>query len=147
MEIDSKVDKVVFPGDVVGSITDFKIRLGPGLMQNQENIVATKCGILRNPQAKYYWIENNQKRVDFTFVSFTLFQYVPAVEDMVVGIVRERHGEGFKVDIGSAFLASLSALAFEGATKKNRPNLAVTNYSKGGGLIFTRLGHWCTQEC
>ena len=41
-------------------LTHFK---GPGLLQNQDNIVATKCGILRNPQPKYYWIENRQKRV------------------------------------------------------------------------------------
>jgi len=121
MEIDSKIDQVVYPGDVVGSITDLKIRLGPGLMQNQENIVATKCGILQNPQSKYYWIENNQKR------------YVPSVEDMVVGIVRERFSEGFKVDIGSAFPASLSALAFEGATKKNRPNLVI------GSIVYARV--------
>jgi len=121
MEIDSKIDKVVFPGDVVGSVTDLKIRLGPGLMQNQESIVATKCGILRNPQIKYYWIENNQKR------------YVPAMEDMVIGIVRERYAEGFKVDVGSAFPASLPALSFEGATKKNRPNLQV------GSIVYARV--------
>ena len=45
---------------------------------------------------------------------------------MVIGIVKERHSEGFKIDIGSAFVGNLSALAFEGATKKNRPNLAVS---------------------
>jgi len=121
MEIDSKVDQVVFPGDVVGSVIDLKIRLGPGLMQNQENIVATKSGILRNPQTKYYWIESNQKR------------YVPAIEDMVIGIVRERYTEGFKVDVGSAFPASLPALSFEGATKKNRPNLQV------GSIVYARV--------
>lgn len=62
-EIIGLVNKVVFPGDIVGKITDFKIRLGPGLLQNGEHITATKCGVLRNPMTKYFWIENQQKRV------------------------------------------------------------------------------------
>jgi len=45
-------------------------------------------------------------------------KYVPAIEDMVIGIIREKHSDAFKVDIGCAFPASLSILAFEGATKK-----------------------------
>jgi hypothetical protein len=63
LDIDSFVGGLILPGDIIGKITDFKMRLGPGLMQNKEHIVATKCGVLRNPQPKYYWIENNQKRV------------------------------------------------------------------------------------
>ncbi len=59
----SRVDRLVMPGDIVGKITDLKIRLGPGLIQNGENIVSTKCGVLRNPQTKYFWVENRQKRV------------------------------------------------------------------------------------
>lgn len=45
---------------------------------------------------------------------------------MVIGIVREKHADNFKVDIGAASLASLSILGFEGATKKNRPNVFVS---------------------
>lgn len=59
--IDDKVNTVVLPGDIVGTISDLKLRLGPGrlqslnnqqlivlgLLQNKENIVATKSGILR----------------------------------------------------------------------------------------------------
>ena len=37
----------------------------------------------------------------------------------------QKAGEGFRVDIGSAHSASLDGLAFEGATKRNRPNLKV----------------------
>ena len=43
----------------------------------------------------------------------------------MVGVVEEKHIETFKVEIGSSLPASLSALAFEGATKKNKPNLKV----------------------
>jgi hypothetical protein len=63
-EIDPKfINKIVFPGEVVGVVTDLRIRLGPGLIQNQNSIVATKAGVFRNPQTKYYWIESIQKRV------------------------------------------------------------------------------------
>ncbi len=62
-KLSSKVDTVVLPGDIVGKLVDLKVRLGPGLIQNGDNIIATKCGILRNPQTKYFWIENSQKRV------------------------------------------------------------------------------------
>ena len=37
----------------------------------------------------------------------------------------QKVGEGFRVDIGSAHPASLDSLAFEGATKRNKPNLKV----------------------
>jgi exosome complex component RRP40 len=48
------------------------------------------------------------------------------MEDMVLGVVTERHAENAKVDVGSAVPAVLPMLAFEGATRKNRPNLQVS---------------------
>jgi exosome complex RNA-binding protein Rrp4 len=47
------------------------------------------------------------------------------MEDMVLGVVLEMHVENAKVDLGSAVPAVLPMLAFEGATRKNRPNLQV----------------------
>jgi exosome complex component RRP40 len=47
------------------------------------------------------------------------------MEDMVLGVVLEKHVENAKVDLGSAVPAVLPMLAFEGATRKNRPNLQV----------------------
>jgi exosome complex component RRP40 len=52
-------------------------------------------------------------------------QYVPVAQESVVGIVVARSGEGWRVDIGSANVANLDGLAFEGATKRSRPNLKV----------------------
>ena len=46
----------------------------------------------------------------------------------------QKVGEGFRVDIGSAHPASLDSLAFEGATKRNKPNLKV-RYTRP--LIFS----------
>lgn len=45
--------------------------------------------------------------------------------DHVIGIVIAKSGDIFKVDVGGSEPASLSYLAFEGATKRNRPNVQV----------------------
>ena len=50
----------------------------------------------------------------------------------MIGIVTTKSGDVFKVDVGGSEQASLSYLAFEGATKRNRPNvqvgLTITSY-------------------
>lgn len=61
--MDELIDQVVLPGDVIGTVTgEKKIRLGPGLMQDEDSIMATKAGLLRY-KAERYWVENTQKRV------------------------------------------------------------------------------------
>lgn len=52
-------------------------------------------------------------------------QYIPGAQDPVVGVVIARSGENYRVDIGAAHPATLDALAFEGASKRFRPNLKV----------------------
>jgi len=52
-------------------------------------------------------------------------QYVPVKEERVIGIVTNRGSDSYKVDIGGAMPASLPSLSFEGATKKNKPNIQV----------------------
>jgi exosome complex component RRP40 len=51
----------------------------------------------------------------------------------VIGIISSRHTEYYMVDVGGPHKASLSFLAFEGATKRNRPNLEV------GTLVYARV--------
>ena len=51
----------------------------------------------------------------------------------MIGVVVGKGGDTFRVDIGSADTASLSFMAFEGATKKNRPNIAV------GDVVYAKL--------
>lgn len=53
-------------------------------------------------------------------------QYVPAKGESIIGIVTAKSGDVFKVDFGGSEQASLSYLAFEGATKRNRPNVQVS---------------------
>lgn len=60
-------------------------------------------------------------------------RYIPAVGDAVIGLIIDRYGESWKVDITGPFPASLGALAFEGVTRRNRPNL------QPGDLVYARI--------
>lgn len=51
----------------------------------------------------------------------------------MVGVVMDRHGEGYRVDIGGSEAAQLGQLSFEGATKRNRP------YLNPGALVYARV--------
>ena len=48
--------------------------------------------------------------------------------ERVIGIVTNRGSDSYKVDIGGAMPASLPSLSFEGATKKNKPNIQVKSF-------------------
>ena len=116
-----------FPGDAVFSKEDIlqsksEIRLGNGLLPHQGTVLATKAGVLsKHPTAPKYGLRNYQKR------------YVAVQDDQVIGVITEKGGETYKVDIGTSNPAILSTLAFDGATKRNRPNLKVYSDDRGTG--------------
>ncbi|XP_030384493.1 exosome complex component RRP40 [Scaptodrosophila lebanonensis] len=115
----------VMPGDRVSSIEDLaktkRVILGPGLRRLDDKVVASKAGPLRHKEPNTFWVDNYQRR------------YVPARGDLVLGIVRAKAGDVYRVDIGSADVATISYLAFEAATKKNRPDL------NPGDMIYARV--------
>ena len=49
------------------------------------------------------------------------------MNDCVIGVIKEKYSEEYSVDINSSFEGRLNAIAFEGATKRNRPFLKVFN--------------------
>ncbi|XP_006629821.1 exosome complex component RRP40 [Lepisosteus oculatus] len=123
-----RVGEVLLPGDVFsfespGSESNIqdKVICGPGLRRNGDEILVCKSGILRHKEPNLYWIDSQQKR------------YVPAKGECVIGIVTAKSGDVFKVDVGGSEQASLSYLAFEGATKRNRPNVQV------GDLVYSQF--------
>eukprot|EP00123_Amoebidium_parasiticum_P009822 comp19728_c0_seq1/m.23514 comp19728_c0_seq1/g.23514 ORF comp19728_c0_seq1/g.23514 comp19728_c0_seq1/m.23514 type:complete len:241 (-) comp19728_c0_seq1:720-1442(-) len=117
-------NKVVVPGDVLGKAEGDvigQLQLGPGLRLEGERVVVCRPGVLRYRGPNKYWVDSNYKR------------YVPVKDERVVGIVTDRLGENYKVDIGTAQMATLDSLAFEGVTKRNRPNL------QPGALVYARV--------
>uniref|UniRef100_A0A663F292 Ribosomal RNA-processing protein 40 n=1 Tax=Aquila chrysaetos chrysaetos TaxID=223781 RepID=A0A663F292_AQUCH len=67
-----------------------------------------------------------------------VLQYVPVKGDHVIGIVTAKAGDVFKLDVGGSEQASLSYLAFEGATKRNRPNVQVGDLIYGQFLVANK---------
>ena len=128
--------RVVIPGDHISEIpfdsqeeVDEKGKnegtvLGPGLSREGPNVYATKCGVLKHKRPAghdIYWVDTHCKR------------YVPTKGEYVLGVVIAKAGDTFRVEIGTAEPASLSYLAFEGATKKNRPAVNL------GDVVYARL--------
>ncbi|KAG8992904.1 exosome non-catalytic core subunit rrp40 [Tulasnella sp. JGI-2019a] len=125
----STTKSFVLPGDAIPiEVTTGKhIKIGPGLFHVTGSstpgvIIATRAGTLEsNLKKKEYWIDSNATR------------YSPAAQESVIGIVTAKSADGYRVDIGSAHTAYLDALSFEGASKRNKPNLKV------GSTIYARV--------
>ena len=69
--VGSLLNRVVLPGDVIGSVADLegrlegknKIKLGPGLREVNGVIMAYKAGVFRHRNPSIYMIDCNQRRV------------------------------------------------------------------------------------
>ena len=110
--------------DVTAQVTGFRtsIDLGPGLAQHGQKIMCLNSGVLRYRAPAHYFIEDAYVK-----------HYYPKLEDKVLGVIEERGGDVYKVNIFSGSAAVLPRLAFQGATKRNRPEL------KRGDIVYCRL--------
>ena len=120
--------RLVIPGDEVTDVDQIEdgvnLILGPGLAREGSQVFCTRCGILRkrvNPKAAVFWVDCHSKR------------YVANRGENVIGVVVGKAGDSFRVDIGTSEPATLSFLAFEGATKKNKPNIA------NGDVVYAKV--------
>ena len=121
------MNRVVLCGDVITSTVKQHasrvVVIGNGLVADASGeINVVQSGILRFESPGTFWVETNEKR------------YQPKIGDPVVGIVEQRLGmHGYLVNINGRCPAYLPLLAFDGASKRNHPNL------KEGTLIYARL--------
>ena len=127
----------MLPGDAVLALPESgELRVGGGLLLSAEPsgrgggggggdaLVASRAGVLRQAGGGRLWVDGGAAGGR---------RYVPAEGEPVLGVVRDRMGDGFSVDIGGPFPALLPALAFEGATRRNRPALVA------GDLVYARV--------
>lgn len=119
---------LVMPGDVISEAQELakqnsKVVLGPGVQRVGDRVFACKPGILRrkDPPHTTFWVDSFQKR------------YTASRGETVIGTVIGKGMDGFRVDIGTSEPAALSFLSFEGATKKNKPDVNL------GDIVFARL--------
>ncbi|KAK2076015.1 hypothetical protein QBZ16_001351 [Prototheca wickerhamii] len=97
------------------------VRVGGGVHQSGESLVATKAGVVRRGPSGALWVSAAQHR------------YIPSVNDAVVGVITQRHSENYTVDIFGPWPALLPSLAFEGVARRNRPNLKI------GDVVYCRV--------
>lgn len=115
------MNQTVMPGTVLANLPE-TLKLGPGLARNyvNEKVVCSESGLLR--------IQNG-----FAYVQTAKRRYIPAKGDLVLGVVTHKHPEYYRCDINAPELATLSAMAFESATKRNRVTVNV------GDLIYAKV--------
>nr|CAB3244001.1 exosome complex component RRP40-like [Phallusia mammillata] len=119
-------EHIYLPGDVINSkiqtVCDGEtVRLGPGLSKHNTDVTVSKAGSLCFGPPNTFWIDCHQKR------------YIPCKGENVIGVISGKQGDYYKVDIGSSDQALLNFLSFEGASKRNRPNLSP------GDVVFGKL--------
>lgn len=114
----------VVPGEVVTELVSRgskSIKIGAGLEHENGSVHTTAAGILKYRAPGNYWVETDRKR------------YFPKVEDQVVGVIDQVLGDFYTVNIFSGFNCILNRQAFEGATKRNKPEL------KRGDVVYARV--------
>jgi len=127
---------VIMPGDEFVVPKDSKkIVLGPGLRsvldketKEPKTIVACKAGLLRKAKPNTFFIEMKTR-------SYQSFK-----KDDILGIIKQKSkGEHYAMDIGCReYRAQLNKNAFEGATKRYRPDLQVGDCIYGKVLDFPK---------
>jgi exosome complex component RRP40 len=60
-------------------------------------------------------------------------RYIPAEGDEVIGVVVDKLTEAYRVDFGGSVHGTLGMLEFDGASKRNKPNLHV------GDTVYARI--------
>ena len=115
----------LLPGDNVTSIVTNQfvkgIILGRGLIEKSNEVYAVNTGTLQYSPPSTYWIDSNSKI------------YIPNLGDQIVGIIEDKGSDFYKVNIFSGSIAMLPRLAFEGASKRNKPEL------KRGDFIYGKV--------
>jgi len=110
---------LVLPGDKITETIQLlkcdedMIIYGPGLTKSQ---CVIRPGLLYSnitTEGQYiFWVETHSKKY-----------HDPVSGDIVLGVVVQRLTEYFRVDIGTSELALLPMLAFQGATKRSKPDI------------------------
>lgn len=132
---------IVMPGDdVTAPIKSYlsvvkkpmDISIGRGLIQSSSGIVVNMGGELKYRHPNYFWVEPTSA-INGCGGSDHNTRYMPCMHDQVVGIVEDKGVDHYRVNINSINPVFCSRLGFEGATKRNKPEL------RKGSVIYGKL--------
>ena len=115
----------VFPGDNVTEMVTKNPVLGQGLRVDASGCVfVTLAGVLKvRPSTRSSYVEPCSR----------LPTYSPRQGDQVIGIIDNRGGDWYTVNVFSGSNVLLSRLGFEGASKRNKPEL------DRGDVVYARV--------
>ena len=132
---------VVLPGDVIANAAHAsdQIKLGPGVLPTPDvpdtpaSLTSIHTGALGHVVTKQRRRESRPATMHGWYVESAQRRYVPSVGDRVIAQVTNRGMESYTLTLFSAHPSTLPVLAFEGATRRNRPNLQI------GALVYARV--------
>jgi exosome complex component RRP40 len=149
---------IVLPGDRISIPSSSNVKLGPGLAvsssqeaedqdQGHHEFTVTLPGFLGQVSSDKGKSKADQMQVDgpastnqaqrqqlACWVESNSKRYLPALHDQVICQITNRGTESYQVSLFNSFTsATLSGFAFEGATKRNKPNLKV------GTLLYAQV--------
>uniref|UniRef100_A0AC34QM91 Ribosomal RNA-processing protein 40 n=1 Tax=Panagrolaimus sp. JU765 TaxID=591449 RepID=A0AC34QM91_9BILA len=105
----------VLPGDKItlhNQVSSDKVHkiCGRGINVVRNESYAAVPGFIHENREKF-WVNSHYRR------------YFPQSGDKVIGIVTQKYGDIWRVDIGGIEKAEIDFMSFENATKKNRPDV------------------------
>jgi len=133
---------VVLPGDEIRDAAPSmaQTKLGPGVLPTPArtedgavSLTAFRAGALGHVEKAERSRAGAAPPVHAWYVDGLQRRYVPVAGDRVIGQVTNRGMESYTVTLFAAHSATLPVLAFEGATRRNRPNLEI------GALVYARV--------
>lgn len=134
------METIILPGEAI-SVTSHDARFGNGFIEISPGVaIATVAGKLEL-RSKAIKPENQEVKPDGetqTHIKKLAIKslrsiYFPQPGENVIGIIVKKGPESYGVDINSGQPAFLDSVEFNGATKRNKPNLKV------GDAIFTKV--------
>lgn len=133
---------VVLPGDVIhdAAASQKSVKLGPGVLPTPHTpdapatLSCIHTGALGHIETRPRAERNGPAApVQGWYVESSRRRYVPTVGDRVIAQVTNRGSEAYTLTLFSAHHAMLPVLAFEGASRRNRPNIEI------GSLVYARV--------
>ena len=116
---------IVVPGaDLTEIIQNNSVTvIGGGLSRLKDGrVITTLAGpLLVDVEEQRCWVGETTKR------------HIPLEGDVIIGVIVDDLGESYSVDVKGPRLATLDALAFDGASRRNSPSL------NPGSLVFARV--------
>jgi exosome complex component RRP40 len=125
MEEELTVDQFVLPGEPISAD---KAKINKHCFYQEDG----------KEKSLYFGLLNNRNLggQDYLTIMTRVTTYMPEKNHFVVGVIKNKIGDNLLVDINAPLDATLPGLDFDGATKRNKPNLNT------GDLVYARVSEF-----